>query len=299
VAAPNDDAAVWRGDPFVVATTDTMVEEIDFRLQWPGFDFRTLGRRLVAINLSDLAAMGAEPRYALVSLTLRGTLPVADVRRLYQGIAEQARRFSCAIAGGDVSGTLGLLTLTATLIGRLDSARSMLRRQGARLGWLIAVTGWLGGAAAGLRLLESGRLAATRIERGWVSAQLDPTPRVIAGRVLVDAGIRVGGDISDGLYREVERLVEGTHLGATIDVERLPLARGVHRKDWALAVKDSEDFELICVAPAARIAAARRVLERIGVPLTVVGEIERRPGIRLRNGTRLETVEGFGYEHFR
>jgi thiamine-monophosphate kinase len=299
VAAPNDDAAVWRGDPFVVATTDTMVEEIDFRLQWPGFDFRTLGRRLMSINLSDLAAMGAEPRYALVSLTLRGTLPVADARRLYQGIAEQARRFSCAIAGGDISGTLGLLTLTATLIGRLGGARSILRRQGAQPGWLVAVTGSLGGAAAGLRLLESGRGPATPTERRWVAAQLDPSPRVIAGRVLVDAGVRVGGDISDGLYREVERLVEGTRHGATIDVQRLPLARGLHRKEWALAVKDSEDFELICAAPAGRIAAARRVLERIDVPLTVVGEIDARPGIRLRNGTRIEKLKGAGYEHFR
>jgi thiamine-monophosphate kinase len=299
VAAPTDDAAVWRGDPFVVATTDTMVEEIDFRLQWPGFDFRTLGRRLMSINLSDLAAMGAEPRYALVSLTLRGTLPVADVRRLYQGIAEQARRFSCAIAGGDLSGTLGLLALTATLIGRLDGARSVLRRHGAQPGWLLAVTGSLGGAAAGLRLLESGRGPETRAERGWVSAQLDPMPRVVAGRVLVDAGVRVGGDISDGLHREVERLLEGTRLGATIDVQRLPLARGLHRKEWALAVKDSEDFELICAAPAARIAVATQVLERINVPLTVVGEIDARPGIRLRNVTRFEKLKGAGYEHFR
>jgi len=283
----------------VVATADTMVEETDFRLQWPGFDFRTLGRRLISINLSDLAAMGAEPRYALVSLTLRGTLPAADVRRLYQGIAEQARRFSCAIAGGDLSGSLGLLTLTATLIGRLDSARSMLRREGARAGWLLAVTGSLGGAAAGLRLLESGRAPATRTERTWVSAQLDPTPRVIAGRVLVDSGIRVGGDISDGLHREVERLIEGTDLGATIDVERLPLAPGLPRKEWALAVKDSEDFELVCAAPPARIAAARRILDRIDLPLTVVGEIEARPGIRLRNGSRMERLDGAGYEHFR
>jgi thiamine-monophosphate kinase len=276
-----------------------MVEEIDFRLNWPGFEFRALGRRLISINLSDLAAMGAEPRYALVSLSLRGTLPVDDVRSLYQGIAEQARRFSCAIAGGDLSGTPGLLTLTATVIGRIEATRSMLRRDGARPGWLLAVTGSLGGAAAGLRLLESGRAPTTRSERGWVSSQLDPTPRVIAGRVLVDSGIRVGGDISDGLHREVERLVEGTRLGATIDVERLPLAEGLHRKEWALAVKDSEDFELICAAPAARIGAARRVLERINLPLTVVGEIDARPGIRLRNGTRMERLEGAGFEHFR
>jgi thiamine-monophosphate kinase len=94
-------------------------------------------------------------------------------------------------------------------------------------------------------------------------------------------------------------LLASTRLGATIDVERLPLARGIHRKEWALAVKDSEDYELICAGPAARINAARRVLERIDLPLTVVGEIERRPGIRLRKGNRLEHIEGAGYEHFR
>jgi len=275
------------------------VEEIDFRLEWPGFDFRLLGRRLMAINLSDLAAMGAEPRHALVSLSLRGTLHVADVRRLYRGIAEQAHRYGSTVAGGDLSGTLGPLTLTATLIGRLGSARAMLRRAGARPGWVIAVTGRLGAAAAGLRLLESGARPASRDERAWVAAQLDPTPRVAAGRALVTSGIRVGGDISDGLSREVDRLVEDARLGATIDVERLPLARGLHKKQWPLAVTDSEDFELICAAPRARMGIARRALERIHVPLTLVGEIERRPGIRFRNGPRIESFKKAGFEHFR
>ena len=283
----------------MVATTDTMVEEIDFRLEWPGFDFRLLGRRLMAINLSDLAAMGAEPRHALVSLSLRGTLRVADVRRLYRGIAEQAHRYGSTVAGGDLSGTLGPLTLTATLIGRLGSARAMLRRAGARPGWVIAVTGRLGAAAAGLRLLESGAQLASRDERAWVAAQLDPTPRVAAGRALVTSGIRVGGDISDGLSREVERLVEDARLGATIDVERLPLARGLHKKQWPLAVTDSEDFELICAAPRARMGIAQRALDRIDVPLTLVGEIERRPGIRFRNGPRIESFKKAGFEHFR
>jgi thiamine-monophosphate kinase len=285
VAAPGDDAAVWRGDPIVVATTDTMVEEIDFRVEWPGFDFRTLGRRLMAINLSDLAAMGAQPRHALVSLSLRGTLPVVDVTRLYRGIAEQAHRYGSTVAGGDMSGTLGPLTLTATLVGRLGSARAMLRRVGAR--------------NAGLRLLESGEQPTSRDERAWVSAQLDPTPRIAAGRALVESGIRIGGDISDGLSREVERFVEDTGLGATIDVQRLPLARGLHKKQWPLALTDSEDFELICAAPRARMRIAQRALARINVPLTVVGEIDRRSGVRYRNGNRLERLKTAGYEHFR
>jgi thiamine-monophosphate kinase len=298
VAAPDDDAAVWRGDPVVVATTDTMVEEIDFRLDWPGFDYRTLGRRLISINLSDIAAMGAEPRHALVSLSLRGAMPLADVKQIYEGIAEQARRFDCTIAGGDLSGTLGPLTLTATVVGRLKNTRSLLRRQGAKPGWTIAVTGRLGGAAAGLRLLEAGQRASTSSERAWVKAQLDPTPRIAAGRALVDAGIAVGGDISDGLYAEVERLVERKRLGATIDIERLPLARGLSPDQWALAVKDSEDFELMCAAPQARIAAAQRRLEALDTRLTAVGQIESRAGIRLRREGRLERLERAGYQHF-
>ena len=299
VAAPKDDAAVWRGDPLVVATTDTMVEEIDFRLAWPDFDFRSLGRRLISINLSDLAAMGAEARHALVSLSLRGTLDIASVRRLYQGIAEQAHRFHCTVAGGDLSATPGLLTLTAALVGRIGARRAMLRRAGARPGWQIAVTGSLGAAAAGLRLLESGRRPASEIERRWISAQLDPTPRIAAGRALVESGVRVGGDISDGLYREVERLVEEAGLGATIDVQRLPLAKGLDREQWSLAVKDSEDFELVCAGSAPRLLLAQRALARLNLPLTVVGAIERRPGIRLRTRTGIERLEGAGYEHFR
>ena len=276
-----------------------MVEEIDFRVDWPGFDYRALGRRLISINLSDLAAMGAQPRHALVSLSLRGTMPLSDVRRLYQGLAEQARRFECTIAGGDLSGTLGPLTLTATVIGRLKNARAILRRQGARPGWLLAVTGRLGAAAAGLRLLQAGRRPSSAREREWVMAQLDPVPRIAAGRALVEAGITVGGDISDGLYREVERLVERKRLGATIEIDRLPLARGLELDQWELALKDSEDFELVCAAPRARILAAQRRLARLQLALTIVGQIEPRPGIRLRIDGRLERLEGAGYQHFR
>ena len=299
LAAPDDDAALWRGDAFVVATTDTMVEDIDFRLAWPGFDFRLLGRRLISINLSDLAGMGAEPRFALISLSLRGTLGLAQARRLYHGIAEQATKFGYSIAGGDLSGTQGPITLTATLIGRVAAANRVLRRRGARPGWQIAVTGSLGAAAAGLRLLESGQHPQTPAERAWVNALLDPHPQVDAGRALVEAGLRVGGDISDGLYREIERLIEHDRLGATIDIERLPLAPGLSADEWQLAVRESEDFQLICAGPEAHLAAARRALERIDITLTVIGDIHRQPGIRFRRGTRTATLENAGYEHFR
>ena len=275
-----------------------MVEGIDFRRTWPGFDFRLLGRRLISINLSDLAAMGAQPRHALISLALPRSTYARDVERLYRGISEQAHRFGATIAGGDLSATTGPLIATATLIGRITSPRRVLRRTGARPGWQIAVTGSLGAAAAGLALLESGRRPTTRAERAWVAAQLDPVPQLAAGQALA-ATLTVGGDISDGLYREVERLVGPARLGATIAIDRLPLANGLRKTQWALAVKDSEDFQLICAAPAARLAAAKHALDRLGLPLTVVGTIDARRGIRLREGTRPVQLEGAGYEHFR
>jgi len=299
ISAPDDDAAVWRGDPFVVATTDTMVEEIDFRQGWPGFDFFLIGRRLISINLSDLAAMGAQPRHALVSLAMQRMTTANDVSRLYRGISEQAHRFGATVAGGDLSVTDGPMTMTATLIGRIRSTRQVLRRNGARPGWELAVTGTLGGAAAGLHLLEAGIAPTTSRERRWVSAQLDPVPQVAAGAALVDAGVRVGGDISDGLYREIERLVEPERLGASVAIDRLPLASGLRPEQWPLAVKDSEDFQLVCAAPTSRTTAAREALDKIGVALTVVGAIESRPGIRLHLNGRLVRVPGAGYDHFR
>jgi thiamine-monophosphate kinase len=299
IGAPQDDAALWRGDRFVVGTTDTMVEDVDFRLAWPGFDYHLLGRRLVSINLSDLAGMGAQPRYALISLALRGDVSTGDVDRLYAGIAERAQQFDCAVAGGDLSETRGPLVLTATVIGRVASSRRVLRRTGARPGWQIAVTGTLGGAAAGLRLLEQGRRPTTAAEQAWVRAQLDPAPQLQAGRLLVGLGIRVGGDISDGLCREVERLGEPENLGATIDVEQLPLAAGLVPDDWPLAVGDSEDFELICAGPPDRLASARTALKRRKISLTVVGRLERAPGVRLQRNGRPVELERAGYEHFR
>lgn len=287
-----------------MATVDTLVEDIDFRRRWPGFDFRTLGRRLMTINLSDLAAMGATPRYALVSLALPRTLLTSAVDRLYAGIAQQAERFHCGIAGGDLSATRGPLTLTATVFGEVPKGRRPLTRHGARAGWRIAVTGWLGSAAAGLKLLEAGRRPTTAAERRWVRAQLDPVPRLEAADVLQRAGVHVAGDISDGLYREVERIAEPAELGAELWADELPIepslkqARGAAA--WRLAVSGSEDYELICAAPPRQLESAARTLRSTtGIRLTEVGRLTPDPGITLvRNGRRLLVKDG-GFEHFR
>lgn len=304
VAAPADDAAVWRSRPGMdVATLDTMVEDVDFRRSWRGFTFRRLGRRLLAINLSDLAAMAAVPRFALISVALPPSTRVAEVRELYRGIADMARRYRCSVAGGDLSAIAGPMVLTATLFGSIPPGGRVLRRTGARAGWGLAVTGRLGAAALGLMLLEARApfpIGAHEQQR-WTRGLLEPTPRLEAARILADTGVQVAGDISDGLYREVARLTTPAGLGADLDAAALPLDPGIRRleRGW-WAIRESEDFELICAAPASVLRrAADRLWRDLRLRLTVVGRLTSRRGIRLVENGRQHVIKPSGYEHFR
>lgn len=279
-----------------------MVEDVDFRRAWRGFDFELIGRRLMAINLSDLAAMGALPRYALVSMALPPATRVTEVRQLYRGISAMARRYRCPIAGGDLSATGGPMVLTASLFGSIAKSRRPLTRTGARAGWGLAVTGRLGGAALGLTVLEArSRIPADQGEsRRWVRALFQPTPRLEAAQVLRDAGVQVAGDISDGLYREVARIALPARLGADIEAAALPLDAGIRRLDrgwWA--IRESEDFELICAAPIPVLQRAAARLRELRLPLTIVGRLTARPGIRVIDNGREHDIQPSGYEHFR
>ena len=288
-----------------MATIDPMGEGIDFLLDWPGLTFRMVGRRLMSVNLSDLAAMGAAPRHALISLALPGRLEVADVTELYRGIAERARQYGCTVAGGDLSGTDGPLVLTATLYGTIAAGSRPLRRAGARAGWALAVTGRLGLASAGLALLLEGKRPRTRAQRRWVRALYDPQPRVEAAKILQVMGVRVAGDISDGLYREIERIAQPAGLGATVEADRMPLdpdLRRLREHAWAGGLMESEDYELVCAAPRKLLEAARRRLrERLKLNLSIIGSLTREAGIRVGVDGRLVSIPslGAGYDHFR
>jgi len=281
-----------------------MVEGVDFRLDWGALDFRILGRRLMAINLSDLAAMGAEPRHALITLCLRPSLPVASVTALYRGIREQARAHGFTVAGGDLSRIDGPLVLSATLFGEIREGRPM-TRSGARPGWWLAVTGTLGSAAAGLELLQSGRRAFTSLERRLIRAQLDPPARVRAGQILRASGIRVAGDVSDGLASEVIRFAQASKVQVVIIEAGFPFDSGMQskygdRKARLLALR-SEDYELICAAPRHRIkAASAQLREETGIRLNTIGFIRRGHGVlRITVTGKMFEMRAAGYEHFR
>lgn len=297
-----DDAAIIEGAPAIVATTDVLVEGVHFRRETTTLE--DLGHKALAVNLSDVAAMGAEPRAALVGLVApSGALSDADHAALRRGMDALASEHGVTIAGGDLSGGPALV-LAVTAIGALSDPGSAVTRSGARPGDAIAVTGALGAAAAGLLVLERPELAPSDSTRdALLAAHRRPTPRVAEGRALAQAGAHAMLDCSDGLALDLRRMGLASGLRARLELELVPRARGVDEVAAAarldavrLAAAGGDDYELIVALPAAALEAARSA----GVPLTRVGTMETGPaGIEIqRAGAPADWDEGtLGWVH--
>jgi thiamine-monophosphate kinase len=286
-----DDAAVWHpgGERDVVVTTDSLVEGVHF-LPCPGnAEFYTsLGWKLLAISLSDLAAMGAEPGPALLALALPGGWLAADVEALYQGLAECAEKHGATLAGGNLSDA-ATAVLTSTCLGHVPPGRA-LRREGAEPGWKLACTGRLGGAAAALRLrqdpgAEAAMEVAEATRAAWVRRFRRPEPRLAAAQALVEEGMRVCLDISDGLYLDAARLLR-VGLGAVIEPALLPIEPGVRETfpgAWIEIAGGGEDYELLFAGPAEKVETVCRRVVANGLPATVIGAFDSGTGVRLRD----------------
>ncbi len=300
-----DDAAAYRPPArsrWEVVTCDTLVAGVHWSWDW--FAPEAAGRRAAAANLSDLAAMGAAPERAYLSLALPRSFSSRQARGLARGVILELRRFGARLAGGDTVSTSGPAVVTLTLQGAVPAAE-LLTRQGARPGDLLLVTGDLGASAAGLACLRAGR-GLRKAFGPLVKRYLLPAPRLTAGRVLAHAR-RVAAclDLSDGLAGDARRLAEASQVGVAIHAERLPVSRltrlaaqrlGRDPLAWALA--GGEDYELLfAVRPADAGAVARhlRVLARLSC--TVIGEVlPARAGLRLiRQGKTLPLPQG--WEH--
>ncbi|MFH1648069.1 MAG: thiamine-phosphate kinase, partial [Chloroflexota bacterium] len=198
-----DDTAAWQSDAAIeLATVDSLVENVHFSLETA--TWRELGWKSLAINLSDIAAMGGVPGYALVALNLPEDTEVEDVAALYDGLLDLANRTSTAIAGGNISGS-PVVSITVTVIGSSRGGK-LLRRSTARPGDVIAVTGQLGTAAAGLEMLTKKLTFEPEVTEYLRDAFLQPVPRLDEGRVLVENGITTAIDISDGLAADLRHI---------------------------------------------------------------------------------------------
>ncbi len=268
-----DDAAAWQGDASTqLATTDSLIQGVHFpsdMIPWEG-----LGWRAMAANLSDIAAMGGVPGYALISLALPDDTEVEDVTALYQGMIELAQQFGVAIVGGDTSSAT-LVAITITILGSTrEQDKHILTRSAAMVGEKIAVTGYLGAAAAGVRVLKKHLQLDPEATACLKKAFFHPCPRIAEGRLLIEQGVRTAIDISDGLISDLKHICQASRVGARIEVDRVPIEPTVRANfgDEALelALSGGEDYELLFTADTGSIDKIRAAAS---CPVTVIGEI--------------------------
>jgi thiamine-monophosphate kinase len=274
-----DDAAVWRpaAGEDVVVTTDSLVEGIHFRRDWT--DWGSLGHKMLAVNVSDLAAMGADPKLAVVTLGLRGDELVRDLEELYRGLGELALRHGMMVVGGDIVKSPQGLVFHVTALGQTRQQR-VLTRSEAKPGDLIGVTGTIGASAAGLRLLalddDDPRRTATTADL-LIAAHLRPEPRVALGAVLLEHGATSAMDLSDGLAGDLPKILAASGVSAWIDAGRLPVAaavRALFPEDWLeLALRGGEDYELLFTAPPDAWETIARAISAAGGTVAAIGEV--------------------------
>ena len=295
-----DDAAAWKSNnPIQLATTDTLVQDTHFDLSITGWE--ELGWKAIAVNLSDIAAMGGIPSYALVSLALPGELETDCIASLYRGMAGVANEFGVALVGGNIA-SADKTMITATVLGSLEDT-SALTRSAASPGDQLGVTGYPGLAAAGLKMLKQNLHFDTETSRLLRQAHLRPTPRVKEGQILSQQGVRAAIDVSDGLLADLAHICEASQVSATVKETLVPIhpaLKANFKTDCRrLALAGGEDYELLFAASSEVITQAKKA---ISCPITVIGEVTKGvPGqVTLVDGVgRNIPWEQGGWEHFK
>ena len=309
IVGNGDDAAVIRaadGKCWVV-TCDAQVSGVHFPSTGDVSGF-AVGYKSLAVNVSDVAAMGGKPRFALISLGIPEETSVSFLDDVYGGIRALSEKYDILVLGGNVTRTSGPLFVDVFLVGEVMEEK-VLRRSGARAGDRILVTGYLGDAAAGLHLLSSPQIRVNEdLYASLAETQLEPQPRVKEGVVIAESGLATAMmDISDGLAGDIRHLCEASGVGALLWESELPVsgalleAASVAAKnplEWAL--HGGEDYVLLVTTPEESVGALQEVLRRSGgAPLTPVGEIlPASEGISLKRAEGVFALENLAWDHF-
>ncbi|MEW8958909.1 thiamine-phosphate kinase [Neomoorella humiferrea] len=302
-----DDAAVLKGENgyLTLASTDMLVEDVHFTLStataWE------IGYKTMAVNVSDIAAMGGIPEQALISLALRPEQQVEFVDELYEGLRECGRRFGVNIIGGDTVSSPRAMVINLAILGRVEE-EACLYRNGARPGDILLVTGDLGGAAAALDALFTPRPVPPEALAYARKRHFQPTPRVTEIRAALPVkGLTAADDISDGLVAEVYTVAQASGVGFILEADAIPIAAAtrelaaLYQKDpLEYALYGGEDFELLLTCRPDKVAAVQKAIaDACGTPVTPIGQVvPAEEGITIViNGERRPLPPG-GYNHF-
>ena len=294
-----DDTAVWEtGKARELFTTDTMVEGVHFTRDTT--PWRDLGWKSIASNVSDVAAMGGSPTYALITLGLPPETEVADLKDLYQGMLELGNQFGVAIVGGDMVRS-PVAFITVSLVGVIK--KDPMLRTSARPSDLVAVTGHVGSSGAGLKLMLEFPGETSDAADYLRNCHRRPVPEVAAGQLLVESGITTAMDVSDGLFDDLSKLTRASGVSARICADQLPVHDFVRQRfpnDWlGLALGGGEDYVLLFTGPRPGVEAA---VAALGEGAAVIGEIEEsEPGQVTLAGASGQEIPppAQGWDHFR
>lgn len=297
IVGPGQDCAVIRcGGRRFLFTVDALVEGVHFAAGW--MSPRQVGRKSFLVNASDAAAMGGRPRFVLTSIGVPASYRVADLSALHAGLAAAAREAGASIVGGNLTRADRLFVSIALLA---EAPKRLVTRRGARPGDRIYLTGTVGDAALGCHLLRAGRPRPT----GQLIARFrEPTPRLAAGRTLVEAGVVSAMiDVSDGLVQDLSHICAESRVGAVVHCHRVPRSSAYHSvagTDDRLALSGGEDYELLCTVSGRNVSRLERTRRRLGCPITCIGEITTGKGVQLLDVRgRVRRLQLGGYDHFR
>jgi thiamine-monophosphate kinase len=294
-----DDAAVTVPGGATATSVDLLIEDVHFRRDTA--PLRSIGHKALAAALSDLAAMGAEAGEAYVQLGIPEDIGEAECLEIADGLAAVARADGVDVVGGDLS-RAPALTLAITVVGHASAAADLVQRAGAAAGDVVCVTGEVGGAAAGLILLERPGIAAEldpAVAEALRRRQLEPVPRLAAGSALAEAGTSAMIDVSDGVGADASHLASAGAVEVQIELAALPIQAGVTEVAAAasldvldLAASGGEDYELLVALAPERVARARAAVEKTGTRLTEIGRVGAGAGVILRDRDGSERAPG-------